>query len=931
MGFANKDAKDFAAQLGKMSTTATTTRGKISELSDAFVNLKTMYNQMTDAEKKGQFGKNLSASLDQLKQRINDAKKDLSSVTNELNGSKFGQFGSVIDTIGQKMGIAGNLTELITSKTALMTGAIGASSAAIVKATEAWVSYNSELAKQDQITAVTTGLKGEDANRLTDSARAMVDTYGVDFRQVINAANTLIAQFGQSGEQAVQLLREGMQGMIYGDGPKLLSMIQSFAPAFRDAGISADQLIAVIHNSEGGLFSEQNMNAILMGIKNIRLMTKSTSEALAQLGIDGEEMSRQMSDGSMTVFEALQRVAVAIEGAESGSKEAGEVMQYVFGRQGAMQGMKLGRAIAELNTNLEETKNQTGEVGKSYDELYDANVRLNAAIRDCFEYDGWDQMATGIKSNLVTALASVLESCKSLYGMLKDIGALKVFEFISGSILQCVRPFKLLYEYAKLLFNELGGGSSVPTPKPGITNLAADPNVDDNGNYIVKPGSKKGKKLVSKPGEPVSYDAAPVISRPITNTPKGGNRHPNLTPSQQAEADVQKALKEYSDAIANAQEKVMANMITGDDYNKQVQQGQQRLADAYLKAYNVTGNDQYLEGFKESAERYNEMSDVIKENIDTQKQQQQAARELEQAQKKMAEAQQKLADAKASGSATAVYKAQAAVDRLKNPKAQAQPTGFAALRQSIQGELKFDQMKVDETTLRTLLSTAIKNGIDEVTVDYNLLQDKISKGIDIPDSTWKELQDEINAKLTELGIEPIKIDFNTGGLSTEGKKAEKSWQSAAVAVSAVGSAIQNIEDPAAKVVGTVAQAIATVALSFAQAMAKTSGPWEWVAFAATGLATMISTISAIHSATGYANGGIVGGNSFSGDNVYGGPDAMVNSGELILNKAQQNVVAQELQGGSRMIQVHGVLRGKDIFIAAENWSKSAGKGEFVTW
>jgi hypothetical protein len=32
-----------------------------------------------------------------------------------------------------------------------------------------------------------------------------------------------------------------------------------------------------------------------------------------------------------------------------------------------------------------------------------------------------------------------------------------------------------------------------------------------------------------------------------------------------------------------------------------------------------------------------------------------------------------------------------------------------------------------------------------------------------------------------------------------------------------------------------------------------------------------------------------------------------------------------------MIQVHGVLRGKDIFIAAENWSKSVGKGELVTW
>jgi hypothetical protein len=58
---------------------------------------------------------------------------------------------------------------------------------------------------------------------------------------------------------------------------------------------------------------------------------------------------------------------------------------------------------------------------------------------------------------------------------------------------------------------------------------------------------------------------------------------------------------------------------------------------------------------------------------------------------------------------------------------------------------------------------------------------------------------------------------------------------------------------------------------------------------------------------------------------------MVNSGELILNKAQQNVVAQDLQEGNRMVQVHGVLRGKDIFIAAENWSKSVGKGELVTW
>lgn len=87
MGFANKDAVEFAKQLGSMATTSTTARGKINELSEAFVNLKLMYNNMTEKEKEHPFGKNLAASLDQLKVRINDAKNDLADVTKELGNT----------------------------------------------------------------------------------------------------------------------------------------------------------------------------------------------------------------------------------------------------------------------------------------------------------------------------------------------------------------------------------------------------------------------------------------------------------------------------------------------------------------------------------------------------------------------------------------------------------------------------------------------------------------------------------------------------------------------------------------------------------------------------------------------------------------------------------------------------------------------------
>ena len=410
MGYANRDAKEFAKQLGSMATVSQTARGKISELSEAFVNAKVMYKNMTDEEKKGEFGKNLAASLDQLKGRLDAAKKDLADVNKELaGGGKFGEFGNVLDTLGSKLGVTGNLTEMLTSKTALLTGAVGAGIAVVTKSAEAWANYNAELAKQDQITQVTTGLKGEDADRMTDKIRALSDTYNVDFREAVNAANTLMTQFGKTGDEATQLIKDGMRGMIQGDGPKLLSMIQQYAPAFRDAGVSASQLVAVIQNSEGGIFTDQNMNAIVMGIKNIRLMTKATSDALAQLGIDGEKMSKQLSDGSLTIFDALKKVANQIQTVDSNSKEAGEVMQQVFGRQGAMAGTKLGEAIATLNTNLEKTKVQTGEVGDSLADLQEANEKLNTAIRDCFEYDGWDKMANGIRANLITALAAVVE------------------------------------------------------------------------------------------------------------------------------------------------------------------------------------------------------------------------------------------------------------------------------------------------------------------------------------------------------------------------------------------------------------------------------------------------------------------------------------------------------------------------------------------
>jgi hypothetical protein len=97
---------------------------------------------------------------------------------------------------------------------------------------------------------------------------------------------------------------------------------------------------------------------------------------------------------------------------------------------------------------------------------------------------------------------------------------------------------------------------------------------------------------------------------------------------------------------------------------------------------------------------------------------------------------------------------------------------------------------------------------------------------------------------------------------------------------------------------------------------------------------MISTISAIHSATGYAEGGMIKGNSYSGDNLMAmGPNGSLiglNAGEIVLNKSQQATLAQNLQGsGLSALNLTATIKGEQIRLALNNNGRRTGRGEYV--
>lgn len=829
-----KDELDFVKGLGKMGTVSKDARGQLNELTKAFTDLSLQYKRLTDEEKKGDFGKALASSLGELKSRIQETKANLASVNQELNGSesKFGKLGGIIDGVGRKFGVTGNLTEMLTSKTALMYAGIGAGVAIVGKASDAMAKYNKELAKQDQITTVTTGLKGSGANNMTDTMRALADTYQVDFREAINAANTLMSQFGESGDSAIKLIKDGMQGMIMGDGGKLLQMIQQYAPAFRDAGVSASQLIAVIHNSEGGIFTDQNMNAIVMGIKNIRLMSNSTSEALAKLGIDGKKMSEQLNNGSLTVFEALKQVASELKKVDSNSQTAGEVMQNVFGKQGVTAGTNIAKAIETLNTNLDETKKQTGDLGDAYADLQTANEKLNVAIRDCFGYDGWEQMATGLKAKLVTALSDVLNVLDGIRSTWSDL--MQKMGLSSGTNVTPIGG-----DLSGLLPNKVSGPAQ---------QIAALRNATDKRGAYNKQVSQYDAQISQLKGS-IAAMGDPIIP------------------------EVKAALESQKKQLQELQQ-MRASYIA---------QAQEIINPKTTPTGGTGGSGKGGKGGGANA------SEVVGQlHGDTRDFNQISLKSLEDATQVTTKSMNEL---------------QAELKKYKDMLANA----------TTQSEY--------QTATAGITSTQNKIAAQPIALEM---------GVTLAEAEVMQQAQSMKENLEAYFKEnPLKID-TTGAktLKKEAKANEEAWTAVSNSLQSAASALGSFNDPALNIASTIATSLANVALAFSQALKGTATPWDFIAGVAGGVAAMASAVAAIKSiasdAEGYALGGVVQGNTYSGDQI----PAMLNAGETVLTRAQAGVIASALEGnngnGSNGT-LQAVISSNNIKLCLQNGAVKEGK------
>ena len=247
---------------------------------------------------------------------------------------------------------------------------------------------------------------------------------------------------------------------------------------------------------------------------------------------------------------------------------------------------------------------------------------------------------------------------------------------------------------------------------------------------------------------------------------------------------------------------------------------------------------------------------------------------------------------------------------------------------------RYKKMK-EEATTSFEYNEAIE-GIEQVQKEIAVQPITLQLGVDAEKIV--PIQEIINNFFKEHPITP-EMKLPTNFFPSVSKSAEdtaNAWKEATRAISNAGNAMTNLEDPSAKVAGIVMQAIANIALGFAQASASPAtglaGVFGWIAAVTAGVATMTATIAQIKSATEYhAQGGMVGTSPFIPKGTDTVP-AMLTPGEIVLNAAQQRNMANNLQGTSNIVmQSSGESRisGEDIITVINAYGRRTGRGEIL--
>lgn len=360
----------------------------------------------------------------QQKMTIGSYKEEVKAAWMELNhlNDSMGSFGIISGSFGdslQSLGNAGSVLEglsgfgkIFQNKWLLGLGAVGAAGAGIGW----WVNYNKGLTEATRLTQQFTEKSGEDLKAYRTEVQAIADFYGKDFKEVLIGANAVSKQFGISAEESLKLIQDGFIAGADANG-EFLDTLREYPAYFKEAGISAETFIAITAQAaKSGIYSDKGVDVIKEGNLRIREMTTATAAALEGIGISADEVQEQLKSGQKTTFDIIQMVSERLNELPDSASVVGTALADIFGGPGEDAGLQYIRTLKDIKTNLDDVKDETGQLGDVQEEMIESQKRLATAVSDLFDMTGgsFETMTARIKTFGNTVIADLLERINKL-------------------------------------------------------------------------------------------------------------------------------------------------------------------------------------------------------------------------------------------------------------------------------------------------------------------------------------------------------------------------------------------------------------------------------------------------------------------------------------------------------------------------------------
>lgn len=388
--------------------------GSLKQLRAQLSNATKKYDEMSKAEREGAKGQALQKHINEITNELKlaeeqtqryyrnvgnyynsmlDLAADLQHVVPMGGGGGVGEginsFANTVVNLGKNVkDIIPNVKAFVSTLLGLATNPVFLGLAGVAGAGMAfkwWFDYNKGLLEATRLTREFTGYTGEALETMRNSIAATADTMGKDFKDVLGTADNLMANFHLSGEQAMDVINKGFASGADLSGD-MLQKIQQYAPTFHDAGISADQMVAIIQQTRSGIFSDKGLDIITMASKKIREMSSGTASSLDAIGISSKQVQQDLASGTKNTFDIIQQVASKMKDFGADSQQVGDVLKNVFGKQGAQAGIQLIEQLDTMSTSLDEVKKQTGAWGDVQLENIKLQKELNTYMSSMFDF-----------------------------------------------------------------------------------------------------------------------------------------------------------------------------------------------------------------------------------------------------------------------------------------------------------------------------------------------------------------------------------------------------------------------------------------------------------------------------------------------------------------------------------------------------------------